>query len=54
MTTLCSECQGTLTLSDPTQGDIIPCPDCGAELQVISVEPPELALAPEVDEDWGQ
>jgi alpha-aminoadipate carrier protein LysW len=51
----CPECDATLTLSnDLVEGEIVPCPDCGAELEVISVEPLELALAPEVEEDWGE
>ena len=31
-----------------------PCPDCGAELEVLSVAPLELALAPEIQDDWGE
>jgi alpha-aminoadipate carrier protein LysW len=36
------------------EGEIVPCPDCGAELEVVSVAPVTLALAPEVQEDWGE
>jgi alpha-aminoadipate/glutamate carrier protein LysW len=51
----CPECDATLTLNnDLIEGEIVPCPDCGAELEVISVEPLELALAPEIEEDWGE
>jgi alpha-aminoadipate carrier protein LysW len=34
--------------------EIVVCPECGVELEVISVDPPELAVAPEVEEDWGE
>lgn len=34
--------------------EIVVCPDCGAELEVIGVDPVELALAPEIEEDWGE
>jgi alpha-aminoadipate/glutamate carrier protein LysW len=51
----CPECDATLTLNnDLIEGEIVPCPDCGAELEVISVEPLELALAPTIEEDWGE
>jgi alpha-aminoadipate/glutamate carrier protein LysW len=51
----CPECDATLTLdNDLIDGEIVPCPDCGAELEVISVDPIELALAPMVEEDWGE
>ncbi|PJF22822.1 MAG: lysine biosynthesis protein LysW, partial [Phototrophicales bacterium] len=29
-------------------------PDCGAELEIISLNPLQLELAPEVEEDWGE
>ena len=29
-------------------------PDCNAELEVLSLEEPALALAPQVEEDWGE
>ncbi|MBE9507737.1 MAG: lysine biosynthesis protein LysW, partial [Chloroflexi bacterium] len=29
-------------------------PDCGIELEVMSLEPITLELAPEVEEDWGE
>jgi alpha-aminoadipate carrier protein LysW len=51
----CPECEATLTIpADAMEGEIVPCPDCGAELEVVSVTPVTLALAPEVQEDWGE
>ncbi len=51
----CPECDVTITLAaDAVEGEIITCPDCAAELEIISISPPELALAPEVGEDWGE
>ena len=32
----------------------VPCPECGSELEVMMLEPVGLALAPAVEEDWGQ
>jgi alpha-aminoadipate/glutamate carrier protein LysW len=55
MTANCPECDATITLAaDVVEGEIIVCPDCAAELELTSVNPPELALAPEVGEDWGE
>jgi alpha-aminoadipate carrier protein LysW len=51
---LCPECEATLTLSNPLQGEIVPCPDCGADLEVVELNPVRLELAPEEAEDWGE
>jgi alpha-aminoadipate carrier protein LysW len=51
----CPECDAVLTLdTDLIEGEIVPCSDCGAELEVLSTQPLELALAPEIQEDWGE
>lgn len=52
--TTCPECEGPLTLTDPMEGEIVPCPDCGVELEVVSLDPLTLDLAPEEEEDWGE
>jgi alpha-aminoadipate carrier protein LysW len=55
MTATCPECEAAVSLSaDVVEGEIIVCPDCAAELEVVSTSPLELALAPEVGEDWGE
>lgn len=54
MQTLCPECQATMDLAPSLESDIIACPECGAELEVVSLDPPALALAPEVEQDWGE
>lgn len=52
---LCPECEAELEWEAGTEeGEIIVCPDCGAELEVVNVDPVELELAPEVEEDWGE
>ena len=50
----CPECEGDITLTNVERGEIIPCPDCGAQLEVREVSPLTLALAPEIQEDWGE
>lgn len=54
LTTHCPECDAPITLDDPMIGEIIPCPDCGVELEVLTLDPLTLDLAPEVEEDWGE
>ena len=51
----CIECGAGLDLPlDVEEGEIVVCPDCGIELEVMSVDPITLELAPEVEEDWGE
>ena len=53
-TATCPECEGTLALEDVEKGEIVQCPDCGAELEVRGTDPVTLELAPEEEEDWGE
>jgi len=51
----CPECAAELSLpADTVVAEIVVCPDCGAELEVMSVDPVEVDLAPDVEEDWGE
>lgn len=34
--------------------EILECGDCRSELEILSLDPVLLALAPEVEEDWGE
>ncbi|MBN1680186.1 MAG: lysine biosynthesis protein LysW [Anaerolineae bacterium] len=55
MQTECVECGAVITVSeDVMQGEILACSDCGAELEVIELEPLTLDLAPMEMEDWGE
>lgn len=51
---VCPECDAAVDLQNVEIGEIIPCPDCGADLEVLSLDPPQLSLAPEEGEDWGE
>jgi alpha-aminoadipate/glutamate carrier protein LysW len=54
-TVFCPECEAELTLgANVEESEIIVCPDCGVELEVVSVDPLEVQMAPEVEEDWGE
>lgn len=51
----CPECGAEIRLDDDViQNEILACPDCGAELEVMFLDPVQVALAPEVEEDWGE
>jgi alpha-aminoadipate carrier protein LysW len=51
----CPVCAAEIELADDAiAGEIIVCDDCGAELELKSIEPIELAEAPAAEEDWGQ
>jgi alpha-aminoadipate carrier protein LysW len=50
----CTECDARIAASVALPGEILDCADCGAELEVRSVSPLVLALAPQVEEDWGE
>ena len=55
VTSTCNECGGTIIFKeDPVKHELVRCPDCGAELEVTSVDPIALELAPTEEEDWGE
>ena len=55
VTAKCPECEADVKLAaDVEKGEIVPCADCGAELEVVERNPVELKLAPEEEEDSGE
>jgi alpha-aminoadipate carrier protein LysW len=50
----CPECDAELELVDVIEGEIIVCSDCGVDLEVVSLNPITLELAPMEEEDWGE
>ena len=51
----CPECAGDVTFKTaPLLHELIRCSDCGAELEVVKLDPITLELAPTEEEDWGQ
>ncbi len=51
----CPECEGQIKLpKDVIVGEIVPCGDCGIELEVLTLNPVALELAPAIEEDWGE
>lgn len=51
----CPICAADVEVAEDTvQGELLTCPDCGSELEVINLDPVTLKEAPEEEEDWGQ
>lgn len=51
----CPECGAEFALdTGVTVNEIVVCAECGVELEVTSLEPVQIALAPEIEEDWGE
>jgi alpha-aminoadipate/glutamate carrier protein LysW len=54
-TVTCPECAAEIKLSaDVEVGEITVCPDCGVDLEIISLDPAAVDLAPMEAEDWGE
>ena len=47
----CPECEAAIDEEFEDVGEIISCPECGVELEVISIDPVEFDLAPIDDEE---
>ena len=51
----CPECAAECELADDVmENEIVQCAECGVELEVKSLDPLTLELAPEEEEDWGE
>lgn len=52
---VCPICDSAFDIPEGTVvGELMECSDCGAELEIIKIDPVEVAEAPEVEEDWGE
>lgn len=53
--TTCPECAAEVELEANVEAnEIVVCPDCGVDLEVISLKPIVVELAPMEEEDWGE
>lgn len=50
----CPTCSQPIEGEDRVEGEVLACPGCDAELEVVGLSPLRLAEAPEVEEDWGE
>lgn len=54
-TSPCPACEASIALPQGAmENELIACPDCGSDLEIISLSPLALDFAPEVEEDWGE
>lgn len=54
-TQTCPECEDQVQISQSARlNEIIDCGGCRSELEVVALNPLMLALAPEIEEDWGE
>jgi alpha-aminoadipate carrier protein LysW len=50
---MCPECESDLDIEedDVTEGDVVECPECGTEFEVVTTGPLELVKVGEEDEE---
>jgi alpha-aminoadipate carrier protein LysW len=53
---VCPECEADVEIDeyDVDKGEIISCPECGIELEVVGLAPLQLDVAPQDEEDWTE
>ena len=53
---VCPECDAQIEIDeyDVDKGEVISCPECGVDLEVIGLSPLELDLAPREDAEWDE
>jgi alpha-aminoadipate carrier protein LysW len=53
---VCPECEADVEMDeyDVDKGEIISCPECGVELEVVGLSPLQLDLAAQDEENWTE
>jgi alpha-aminoadipate/glutamate carrier protein LysW len=53
---VCPECEADVEIDefDVDKGEVISCPECGVELEVVGLAPLQLDLAGQEEEDWSE
>jgi len=55
MKTNCPVCDAEVVFDEGVEvGELVECDDCGSELEIVSLNPLEVAEAPQEEEDWGE
>lgn len=54
ITAHCPECDAEIDLTGAVLNEIIVCSDCGVDLELVSLNPAMLEMAPMEAEDWGE
>ena len=51
----CPQCEDDVLVGELLRvNEIVECGGCRSELEVVALSPTVLALAPEIEEDWGE
>lgn len=50
----CPMCGCALAYDSLELNELVPCPECGSDLEVISLDPLSFEMAPTEQEDWGE
>lgn len=54
-TATCPICEAEVAIpANAMLNELLSCPDCGTELEIVSLQPLLLEEAPQVEEDWGE
>lgn len=48
--TYCPECEAIISVANPSIGDMLKCPECGEELEIIDTDPFEVDYP--LDDTW--
>ena len=53
---VCPDCDADIEIDecDVDKGQVISCPECGIDLEVVGLAPLELDLAPQEEDDWEE
>jgi alpha-aminoadipate/glutamate carrier protein LysW len=53
---VCPDCEADIEIDeyDVDKGEIISCPECGIDLEVVGLSPLELDVAPQDEEGWEE
>lgn len=52
---VCPECEAEIHVDEEVdKGDLLDCEECDAKLEVVGLDPIELDLAADEDEDYGE
>ena len=50
----CPECGLPLEFEDVEEGEIVTCPECTTDLEIVGTSPLTVQPAPKEEEDWGE
>lgn len=55
MKTQCLACQSEFQVKEALLlGEVVSCSECGADFEVVGVNPFKIGELPEIEEDWGE